>query len=172
MLNTELRGMPPVPRVSISPLLTRGLLHFVPPGIDWHYEMISWLAARSPVNFSGGVETVVRVEHLLTKTRKTIRILESSNNMDFTRDSATERAKQDLSERLGLAVDAVRVVSITDRDFPDMSLGAATDGEMSAQMISTGWEIQLKAEDDPYEYRADKFHLRLVGFEGENHIVE
>lgn len=92
--------------------------------------------------------------------------------MDFTKDSATERAKQDLAGRLGLEVDSIKELSVTDRDFPDMSLGAACDGEMSAQMISTGWEIQLEAADNTYEYRADKFHLRLVGFEGENHIVE
>ncbi len=92
--------------------------------------------------------------------------------MDLTRESATERAKQDLAVRLGLEADSVNELSVTERDFPDMSLGAATDGEMSAQMISTGWEIQLEAEDKPYEYRADKFHLRLVGFNGENHIVD
>jgi hypothetical protein len=118
------------------------------------------------------VQTVFRVEHLLTQARKTIKILESKDNMDFTRDSATERAKQDMAKRLGLEVDLIKELSVTDRDFPDMSLGAATDGEMSAQMISTGWEIQLEAADNTYEYRADKFHLRLVGFEGENHIVE
>ena len=53
-----------------------------------------------------------------------------------------------------------------------LALGAPEKSEMSAQMISTGWVIQLEAADNTYEYRADKFHLRLVGFEGGNHIVE
>jgi hypothetical protein len=52
-----------------------------------------------------------------------------------------------------------------------MSLGAAAPGEMAAQMISTGWEIRLEASGREYEYRADKYQLRLVGFEGQNHII-
>ncbi len=92
--------------------------------------------------------------------------------MDLTKESATERAKKDLAYRLGAVVSSVEVLSVTDEDFPDMSLGAPSDGEMSAQMISTGWKIKLGIDDKTYEYRADKFHLRLVGFEGENHVIE
>jgi hypothetical protein len=53
-----------------------------------------------------------------------------------------------------------------------MSLGASVDGEMSAQMISSGWQINLEADGKPYEYRADKYQLRLVDFKGRNHVVE
>ncbi len=92
--------------------------------------------------------------------------------MDLTKESATERAKKDLARRLDTDVGSVEVLSVTETDFPDMSLGAATDGEMSAQMISMGWKIKLGVDDKSYKYRADKFHLRLVGFEGKNHIIE
>lgn len=92
--------------------------------------------------------------------------------MGFTRDSAVERAKRDLAGRLGISESDVEVGSVRDRDFPDMSLGAPTDGEMSAQMISSGWEIDLSAGGKDYEYRADKYQLRLLDFKGGNHLIK
>ena len=92
--------------------------------------------------------------------------------MGFTKNGAIEAAKQDLAKRLGVDEDSVEEVSVTDRDFPDMSLGAPVEDEMAAQMISTGWQIDLDVDGDTYEYRADKFHLRLVDFEGQNYVVD
>ena len=37
---------------------------------------------------------------------------------------------------------------------------------MSAQMISSGWQIKLGANGKTYEYRADKYQLRLHNFKG------
>ena len=53
-----------------------------------------------------------------------------------------------------------------------MSLGAVVDGEMAAQMISSGWLIMLGAEGNTYEYRADKYQLRLVDWRGTNHLID
>ena len=92
--------------------------------------------------------------------------------MGFTKESATEKAKRDLAERLKVDVKSVKELSVKDREFPDMSLGASEDGEMSAQMISSGWEINLGVDGKPYEYRADKYHLRLVNFKGRNCVVK
>lgn len=92
--------------------------------------------------------------------------------MSFTRDSAAELAKTDLAKRLNIDVAEVKVVEIDDKDFPDMSLGAAVDGEMSAQMISSGWLIKLAADGENYEYRADKYQLRLHNFKGENYVIQ
>lgn len=91
--------------------------------------------------------------------------------MSFTKDGAKEAAKSDLARRLNVENEEIKEVSVTDRDFPDMSLGAATDGEMSAQMIASGWEIVLGVDGKNYEYRADKYQLRLVDFDGRNHVV-
>ena len=92
--------------------------------------------------------------------------------MGFTKNEAVEAAKQDLAKRLGLDKDSVEEVSVTDRDFPDMSLGAPVEDEMAAQMISTGWRIEFDVDGETYEYRADKFHLRLVDFEGRNYVID
>ena len=53
-----------------------------------------------------------------------------------------------------------------------MSLGAPADDEMSAQMISTGWQINLTADGKNYEYRADKYQLRLHNFKGRNYVIK
>ncbi|MBK7394095.1 MAG: hypothetical protein IPI64_12480 [Chloracidobacterium sp.] len=92
--------------------------------------------------------------------------------MSFTRESAAELAITDLAKRLNIDVGSVDVVDIDDKDFPDMSLGAAIDGEMSAQMISSGWLIKLSADSENYEYRADKYQLRLHNFKGKNYVIQ
>ncbi len=91
--------------------------------------------------------------------------------MGFTKESAVERAKQDLAARLRLGESEIEEGSVTKVDFPDMSLGAPAADEMSAQMISTGWKIDLHAKGKTYEYRADKFQLRLKGYDGGNHVI-
>ncbi|MFN2500867.1 MAG: hypothetical protein ABR530_02520 [Pyrinomonadaceae bacterium] len=92
--------------------------------------------------------------------------------MRLTKDHAAEMAKTDLSQRLELDVNDVEIAEVSERDFPDMSLGAPVDGEMSAQMISSGWQIRLKARDKRYEYRADKYQLRLHNFNGANYVIQ
>ena len=92
--------------------------------------------------------------------------------MSFNQTSAVERAKQDLTGRLNVSEDEIEVVSVTEQDFPDASLGTPVDDEMSAQMISSGWTITLRAEGEIYEYRADKYQLRLSNYNGKNQIIE
>jgi hypothetical protein len=92
--------------------------------------------------------------------------------MSFTKDTAVQAAKSDLAGRLGISESEIGESSIEDEDFPDMSLGATVEGEMSAQMISSGWRINLSAGGKNYEYRADKYQLRLRGFGGTNYIVK
>ncbi len=92
--------------------------------------------------------------------------------MNFNKQSAVERAKADLAKRLKASENEIKEISVSERDFPDMSLGAPVEDEMSAQMISTGWQINLTANGEKYEYRADKYQVRLCGFRGTNYIVE
>lgn len=92
--------------------------------------------------------------------------------MNFNQTSATEKAKQDLAKRAGVAESEIETVSVEETDFPDMSLGATVDDEMAAQMISTGWRIKLRAAAKNYEYRADKYQLRLCHYDGKNHVIK
>lgn len=88
----------------------------------------------------------------------------------MTKEEATAKAKKDLAGRLGVN-DSQITDSVSDADFPDMALGAAAAGEMSGQMITRGWKIELKAGGQIYEYRADKNQLRLFKFKGKNFKV-
>lgn len=91
--------------------------------------------------------------------------------MGFNKETAAEAAKKDLAKRLQIDSSEVDEAGITDIDFPDMCLGAAVDGEMAAQMISSGWRIDLNAEGKNYEYRADKYQIRLHNFNGKNYVI-
>ena len=92
--------------------------------------------------------------------------------MSLNKESAVERAKTDLAERLGVSAKDINESSVSEKDFPDMSLGAPVEDEMSAQMISSGCQINFESGGEAYEYRADKYQLRLYGFRGTNYIVE
>jgi hypothetical protein len=88
-----------------------------------------------------------------------------------TKDNAVENARKDLAKRLKIDASNVKERSVEDADFPDMSLGAAEDGEMSGQMITPGWRIRLEADGKTYEYRADKNQLRAYKFKGKNYRI-
>jgi hypothetical protein len=92
--------------------------------------------------------------------------------VSFSQDSAVKRAKQDLAHRLSVAESEIQLSSVTEKDFPNAALGVLVDDEMAMQMISSGWQIDLKADGKNYEYRADKYSLRLRDFKGKNYIIE
>ena len=91
--------------------------------------------------------------------------------MALTREEATARARADLAERLGVAESEIATESVADADFPDANFGANAAGEVSAQMITPGWRIHLRANGNGYEYRANRNRLRLFNFKGANHRV-
>ncbi len=92
--------------------------------------------------------------------------------MSLNKETAEKKAKEDLANRLDIEADSIETVSVEDKEFSDMSLGAAVGDEMSAQMISYGYQINLEADEKCYEYRGDKYQLRLVDFEGSNYMIE
>ena len=91
--------------------------------------------------------------------------------MANSKDGAVENARKDLAKRLKIDPADIKEGSVEDSDFPDMSLGAAEDGEMSGQMITRGWRIRLEAQGQTYEYRADKNQVRAYKFKGKNYRV-
>jgi hypothetical protein len=88
--------------------------------------------------------------------------------MAQSKEQAITRAKQDLAKRLKISESEISEANVETADFPDMSLGAPEKGEMSGQMITSGWRISLSANNKSYEYRADKDdeQLRLFKFNG------
>ena len=86
-------------------------------------------------------------------------------------NEAIDRARRDLAQRLELSEDEFALGSADPVDFPDAGLGAPIADEMSAQVITPGWRITLKANGKSYEYRASGRQLRLVNFNGENYRI-
>ena len=91
--------------------------------------------------------------------------------MSISKEAAVEKARQDLANRTGVEESDITEESVEDADFPDTALGAATNDEMSGQMITRGWRVRLKAKGQTFEYRADKNQVRLYQYKGKNHLV-
>ena len=91
--------------------------------------------------------------------------------MTAIENQTISKACQDLAERLAVSEGAITTVSVNQADFPDASLGAPIEDEMSAQVITPGWRIHLQAGGVTYEYRATERQLRLVNFKGRNYRV-
>jgi hypothetical protein len=91
--------------------------------------------------------------------------------MALSKEDAVRRARADLAKRLGVSESEIKEDAVEQTDFPDLALGAPVEGEMSGQMIATGWRIRLSAGGRGYEYRADKNQVRLYNYRGANYRV-
>lgn len=92
--------------------------------------------------------------------------------MAASKEEVVRRARADLAKRLGVNESEIKEEAIEQADFPDMALGAPAKGEMSGQMITSGWRIRLKATDGrDYEYRANENQLRLYNYKGTNYRI-
>ena len=91
--------------------------------------------------------------------------------MALTKEQAIERARRDLAGRLSVNEDEIKEVSVEEAEFPDLALGAAVKGEMSGQMMTSGWRIRLTADGKSFEYRANSNQLRLFNHKGTNYKI-
>ena len=91
--------------------------------------------------------------------------------MAMSREDAVSRARVDLAARLGVKEDEIKEDSVAEAEFSDASFGAGAAGELSAQMITPGWRIRLRARGEVYEYRGNRNRLRLFNFKGANYSV-
>jgi hypothetical protein len=92
--------------------------------------------------------------------------------MSASKEEMVKRAQADLAKRMGVSEDEINVGAVEEADFPDMALGAPVEGEMSGQMITSGWRITLEAgKGRSYEYRADQNQLRLRNYKGSNYKI-
>jgi hypothetical protein len=89
----------------------------------------------------------------------------------LSKERAVDIARRDASARTGVGVAEVTTVGVEQASFPNGVLGAPRGGEMSFDMITEGWRIALEAAGVAFEYRADSRQVRLVGYEGRNHLV-
>ena len=65
-------------------------------------------------------------------------------------------ARQILMQRLGLTVDAVKIVGVERVDWPDACLGVPVQGAACAEVITSGYAIALETEGQRYEFHTDE----------------
>jgi hypothetical protein len=70
--------------------------------------------------------------------------------------------RQVLAARLGIRMDEISIASVQPQEWPDACLGLAEAGQMCAQMVTPGYLVILKANDDLYEYRTDQTGNQIV----------
>ena len=64
-------------------------------------------------------------------------------------------AQEDLGQRLDLAPETIRLLSLEKVEWPDASLGCPKPGMMYAQVITPGFKVVLEAQGQTYEYHTD-----------------
>lgn len=91
--------------------------------------------------------------------------------MANTKEEAIQKALRDLAQRLSIQEPEIDEESVEDAEFPDMALGAPAKDEMSGQMITPGWRIRLRAKGRTFEYRANRYQVRLYQYKGQNYRI-
>jgi hypothetical protein len=76
--------------------------------------------------------------------------------LDESLKSLIDQAKEDLSERLGVELAVINLVSAEAVSWPDGSLGCPEKGMAYAQVITPGYLIVLEVNNVDYEYHASR----------------
>ena len=69
---------------------------------------------------------------------------------------AAAAAQTALATKLGVDANQITIVSIDPVEWPDACLGAATEGEMCAEVITPGYRIVLATGGKQYEAHTDE----------------
>ena len=67
-----------------------------------------------------------------------------------------EKSKADLSKRLEVSPDTIRIAEAQAVTWPDGSLGCPQPGQVYAQVLTPGYWIVLEADDKQYPYHTDE----------------
>lgn len=78
-------------------------------------------------------------------------------------DAFVQKAVADLAARLQHPPSAIEIVSVTETDWRDSSLGLPEPGRMYAQVITPGLRITLSAGGSTYRYHAGQNSVLPAG---------
>ena len=67
-----------------------------------------------------------------------------------------ERTKEDLASRLSISIDAIEVSEVVDVEWSDSSLDCPQPGMSYLPVITPGYRIILRANDQLYEYHSNR----------------
>jgi hypothetical protein len=77
-------------------------------------------------------------------------------------EQAVRLAREDLARKLGLAPEAMRLVSVEAVEWSDTSLGCPQPGMMYAQVITPGFRVMLEAGGKRYDYHTDQGRVAVL----------
>ena len=77
-------------------------------------------------------------------------------------ERVVQLAREDLAQRLSLALESIRLVSTEPVEWRDASLGCPQPGMVYAQVITPGFRVVLEAKGKLYEYHADTGRLVVL----------
>jgi hypothetical protein len=72
------------------------------------------------------------------------------------------RAREDLARRLDLSLDAIRLLSVEEVEWPDASLGCPQHRLLYPDVVTPGFRLVLEAEDQTYAYHTDTERLIVL----------
>lgn len=75
-------------------------------------------------------------------------------NKSLTQQDYVAKASEDLSEKLAIGKENIRLVKVINKEFTDTSLGCPATGKIYAQVITPGYQIVLEALGESYIYNA------------------
>lgn len=81
---------------------------------------------------------------------------------DSASTAAVKAATVEVARKAGVKPDAVELVSVQPKDWPDTSLGCPEKGMMYAQVITAGYLVVLKADGKQYEVHTDRGRQAVV----------
>jgi len=87
-------------------------------------------------------------------------------------ETAIALVKEDLAERLKVAVEKIAMLEAEAVEWPDTSLGCPQPGKTYAQVITAGYRIILKVGGGQYEYHSDNEGRRLVLCQDDRERIE
>ena len=74
---------------------------------------------------------------------------------EFDGDPKVAKAVEDLTGRMAISADNIKILSVENKTWPDSSLGCPQEGMMYMQMLVEGGKlIQLEADGQIYNYHA------------------
>ncbi len=86
----------------------------------------------------------------------------NSTPMNTNLQTLIDRAKEDLSERVGVDPSKINIIQADAVNWADSSLGCPEPGMMYTQVITPGYLIRLEVDGKIFEYHASKRGTEVV----------
>lgn len=71
-------------------------------------------------------------------------------------DDVETAVKEALSASADVSGEEIEIVAVQEKEWPDACLGLGGEDELCAQVITPGWKVKLRADDEAYVFRTNE----------------